>query len=196
MSPGLTARSSVLRVAVGLGSHDRMVEHALQVHGPGSTPAPHKYADRQSDPGVRQAGLAARPLLPLRRRCCTALTYQEVDSVQVRFLQQAPQLGLCLGGCGVSSTRGRPLPQHLLQVEHSQVRVVLFFLGSGSRVACSVCSRSAGALSSRAALSPAGDSQRPQPQRPSRLKPSGDHSAHRAARDSRRSSGHQGEAPH
>lgn len=56
------------------------------------------------------------------------LTFQQVDTVQVRLLEQPPEFGLCLGGFYILSSRGHPLPKHFLQVEDGKVGVVLFLL--------------------------------------------------------------------
>lgn len=56
------------------------------------------------------------------------LTFQKVDAVQIRLLEQPPEFGLCLSGFYVLASSGYPLPKHLLQVEDGKVGVILFFL--------------------------------------------------------------------
>lgn len=56
------------------------------------------------------------------------LTFQQMDAVGVRLLEQPPEFGLRLSGIYVLAASGHPLPQHFLQVEDGQVGVVLFFL--------------------------------------------------------------------
>lgn len=56
------------------------------------------------------------------------LTFQQVDAVGVRLLEQPPEFGLCLSDFYVFAVSGYPLPQHFLQVEDGQVGMVLFFL--------------------------------------------------------------------
>ena len=56
------------------------------------------------------------------------LTYQEVDSVQVRRLEQVSQLRLSLRRFRTLAVGAGPLLQHLVQVEERQVCVVLFLL--------------------------------------------------------------------
>lgn len=56
------------------------------------------------------------------------LTFQQVDVVRVRLLEQPPEFDLSLSGFYVLVASGRPLPQDFFQVEDGQVGVVLLFL--------------------------------------------------------------------
>lgn len=56
------------------------------------------------------------------------LTFQQVDVVRVRLLEQPPEFDLSLSGFYVLVASGHPLPQDFFQVEDGQVGVVLLFL--------------------------------------------------------------------
>ena len=86
---------------------------------------PHRLTDRPFAP--------YHPLTFIHRGYMDPLTHQKVDSVEIRFLEQASQLHLRLGHFCTLVRGAGPLLQHLVQVEDGQVRVVLLLLQDRGR---------------------------------------------------------------
>lgn len=79
------------------------------------------------------------PVTFIHRGYMGPLTHQKVDSVEIRFLEQASQLRLRLSHFCILVGGAGPLLQHLVQVEDSQVRMVLLLLQDRGEQTGSMC---------------------------------------------------------